>query len=79
MERRKTGSFEAKGDDGKRYVIHIFRIIHDTPNFEDDLRFSLGATELETASGLDVQPIEQGKYIIDATGVTLTSDDPNAP
>lgn len=75
---KKTGSFPAKGSDGRDYTINVFADIvsgatRGQPNATAD-----GMLELKTSEGDRVNPLGSGNYQVLQTGVILHSDSPDA-
>ena len=79
MSVRQTGQFQALGSDGQQYTVIVYT------KFETARPFGGRVTEvakghfLRTSAGKEVRSVSKGHYNIATTGVTLTSDDPNAP
>ena len=78
------GSFQARGDDGRKYIVHVYELAppppppptHATP---DTLAAAPPATFLRTTGDQEVRRIEKGTYEIVRDGTVLKSDSPNAP
>ena len=79
MSIKKTGSFMAVGDDGRRYIINIYTHFIKAGTFDDPNAVLEGMKEFRTSNGMAVNQIEKGKYKIVQTGVNVTSDDVDAP
>lgn len=77
--KRQTGTFTAKGDDGRTYTVVVYTNFisaasHDDPHAEIE-----GMKSLRTSDGHHVNRLGQGSYQIVATGVKLTATSPDAP
>jgi hypothetical protein len=79
MSIKKTGSFMALGDDGRRYIIYIYTHFSNAGTFADPNAVHEGMKEFRTSNGMAVNRTEKGKYKIVQTGVILISDDVDAP
>jgi hypothetical protein len=74
---RQTVQFKAKGSDGLAYTVYASR-----PSLlpDDSAAERAGAyTPFWTEGGQAVARVVRGRYRVVGTGVTLTSDDPEAP
>lgn len=76
---REVGRFQAVGDDGRKYTVVIHADILDAATAEDPNAVEEGIRSLRTVQGQAVNRLEKGKYRILLSGVTLKSDDANAP
>ena len=77
---QKITTFEATGTRGEIYFVEQWRAIvgFDKADPADATRVEdLG--QLRTTTGLILQRLSKGKYLIVKTGEELTSDDPDAP
>jgi hypothetical protein len=73
-----TSSFLATDAAGKRYQLHAYTEYIDVATTGGRSEVA-GAKKIRTDNGQKVNRHEKGKYQIAATGLELTSDDPNAP
>jgi len=64
-------SFQARGDDGRKYIVHIYT--------DPDDPASPPTLILRTTGDLEVRRLEKGAYEIVLTGTVLRSDNPSAP
>jgi hypothetical protein len=76
--RRRTGSFQAQGSDGRAYTVEVWTKFRSAGTAEDAGAEVAGRTELYTSSGAHVVRVQPGEYRIVPTGVRLRSDDPGA-
>ncbi len=77
--RRETGAFTAVGEDGRAYTVRVYTWFTRCYGLGGHSIEAEGRRELVTAAGLGVTRLGRGRYLIDATGVALRSDDPSAP
>ena len=77
--RRRTGSFQATGSDGRAYTVEVWTKFRSAGTAEDPGAEVAGRSELYTSSGAHVVRVRPGEYKIVPTGARLRSDDPGAP
>ncbi len=77
--RRHTGTFLARGDDGRAYTVHVYTWFTRSWGVGGVSVEVEGRREYQTVAGHGVTRLGRGRYLIDATGVALRSDDPAAP
>jgi hypothetical protein len=73
------GSFVAKGDDGKDYIIEIYVDLVDVGTHDDPNATIEGLKTLQTEDGLKINRIGKGEYKLIQTGLRLHSISPDAP
>lgn len=78
MEKR-TGSFVAKGDDGREYTLYIYTEYARADAQGESPSVTEGTQRLVTSNGDPVNVISSGVYYLPGDGVTIRSDDPKAP
>ena len=77
--KRRTGTFTARGDDGREYTVYIRRTPSKNVGSRDDLGAMLeGINSYELSDGSPVNRRDKGVYEIVSTGVILRSDSPDA-
>ena len=76
--RRRTGSFQAKGSDGRAYTVEVWTKFRSAGAAEGPGAEVAGRSELYTSSGAHVVRVRPGEYQIVPTAVRLRSDDPGA-
>jgi phosphoglucomutase len=76
--KRRTGSFRARGSDGRAYTVEVWTKFRSASTAEGPGVEVAGRTELYTSSGAHVVRAQKGEYRIVATGVTLRPDGPGA-
>ncbi|HZY89426.1 MAG TPA: hypothetical protein VFE78_31680 [Gemmataceae bacterium] len=72
--KRRTGSFQATGSDGRSYTVEVWAIFRDAGAGE-----ATGREELYTSSGAAVVRVQEGEYRVVTTGVRLRPAGPAAP
>ena len=81
MSRRLTGSFTARGDDGRTYTVHIYT--NFTPAGTSGSPYAelpeLPELFIFTSNWERVNLKEKGVYEVVSTGLVLRSDSPDAP
>jgi hypothetical protein len=76
---KRTGSFQATGDDGKKYTVLIYQQYLDASSSEGS-DVTEGMTELRLSDGRKVSRINKGQYkAIGFPELRLRSDSPDAP
>lgn len=73
------GSFVAKGDDGKDYIIEIYVDLVDVGTHDDPSSIIEGLKTLQTEDGLKINRIGKGEYELVQTGLRLYSVSSDAP
>jgi hypothetical protein len=76
---RVTGTFGAKGNDGREYVIYVFTQFLGTTGEGANKQSVLGETWLATLDDRHVVKLGKGRYLIESLGVELETDAQNAP
>jgi len=76
---KHTGTFSAKAEDGREYVIYEYSQLYEGRDFNGPFS-SEGRKFLRTQDGKSVNREAKGRYtIIDVERIPVTSDDPSAP
>jgi hypothetical protein len=75
----KRQRFNCTGDDGEVYVLVYTVKMLDARTATDPDREDKGVERYETSEGLKVEWLEQGRYRIIETGVTLECSHSEAP
>jgi hypothetical protein len=74
------GGFLAIGTDGKEYTVWVLVRVVQRRSFSDPNAVEMRRLpKFVTSAGQLVSPVRKGEYRILATGVSLRSDDPDAP
>jgi hypothetical protein len=76
--RRISGTFQARGDDGREHTVLIVTEYLREGTYDDPPGVLEGAKELRTAAGAKVQRLRKGEYQLVDTGDILRSDAPEA-
>ena len=79
MSTRRTGQFRARGSDGLEYTINIYTKFVSARSPGKPAAEVPGASVLRTSGGDNVECVSKGQYTIAGKGITLTSDEPDAP
>lgn len=74
-----TGTFEAVGSDGVRYMVFVYTNLINVRSQENPHDVIEGLKELRTSEGFSVNRTRKGEYQVVQTGITLRSDSPDAP
>ena len=74
-----TQKFSARAADGTEYTLCVYQEFIDAGNRGDPNAQAPGQRRLVTDSGLSVNRVAKGKYVVVETGEELNSTDPNAP
>ena len=79
-KRIRCGPFTAIGSDGKTYGVVYTQVYTVFAAWGSPQSMKKAQIEdLKTTTGLDLNIISKGEYVIVATGVSLKSDHPDAP
>lgn len=76
--KRHTGTFIARGSDGRDYTVHVYTEYISAGSFDDPDAVIEGMKGLHTSTGQRVNRLGKGQYQIVSTGVALRSDSPEA-
>jgi hypothetical protein len=78
-ETKQIGAFVARDQSGKKHRLLVFAEFHYQKDSSGKVSITSGPVEIETEDGDSVNLIRNGDYRVRRTGITLHSDDPDAP
>ena len=76
--RRISGTFQARGDDGREYTVLIVTEYLREGTYDDPHGVVEGSKGLRTAEGAEVKRLRKGEYQLVDSGGILRSDAPDA-
>ena len=76
--RRISGTFRARGDDGREHTVLIVTEYLREGTYDDPHAVVEGPKELRTADGAPLSRLRKGEYQLLDTGEILRSDAPDA-